>query len=122
VQNIRVKQKCRALHFLGGFCFKAANGQVVATYQIHYADGETLEVPAIAGRDTANWWFRPNENSEGLDVAWIGSNPTAAADGYKIRLLHAAWPNPRPDVPVETLDFISVLSPGAPFLVAITAE
>jgi hypothetical protein len=122
VKGIHVGQKCLRLHFLGGVASKPVNGQVVATNLIHYADGNEIEMPVIAGRDTANWWFLPGESAHELDVAWTGSNAWVSGSSYRIRLLHFAWSNPHPDAPIKTLDFISALGGAAPFLVAITAE
>jgi hypothetical protein len=110
------------LHFVGGVRFDPVKGEGVATNRIHYSDGQTIDVPVIAGRDLAKWWFRPGESTDGLDVVWTGSTPKAADDGNKIRLLHFAWSNPRPEVVIESLDFISAVGKAAPFLVAITAE
>lgn len=64
----------------------------------------------------------PGDRIDGVDVASTGTNERAASSGYEIRLFHWAWPNPRPDAEVESLDLISAQDSAAPFLVAITAE
>jgi hypothetical protein len=122
VCDIPVQQRCRVLHFLGGTGFGPVDGESVATYRIHYLDGQTLDVPVIGGHETANWWFRPAAGANNFDVAWIGDNPEAKLSGYKIRLIHSAWTNPRPDVSIVSLDFISTSARTAPFIVAITTE
>ena len=59
------------------------------------------------------------------DIGWA---PTPAWLGAKsqrpvqIRLYKTTWNNPRAAVPVERIDFISVTTNAAPFLVAVTAE
>ncbi len=46
------------------------------------------------------------------------------ADRYevKLRLFLSTFDNPRPDVEVPAIDFVSELTPAAPFLVAMTVE
>ena len=122
VRGVRVVQKCERLHFLGGVGFDCSNGTQVATCRVRYTDGQSLEVPVISGRDTSQWWYRPDDNAGALDVVWTGTSPAAAAGGYRVRLCHSAWENPRPEVTIESLDLISTMTDCAPFVVAITAE
>ena len=42
--------------------------------------------------------------------------------GITLRLFRTTWTNPRPDLEIKTLDFISAMSKAGPFLVALTAE
>ena len=59
-------------------------------------------------------------------IAWEGdSKPAWDGDTRpltQIRLFETAWENERPDVAIESLDFISRKTGTAPILFAITAE
>lgn len=55
---------------------------------------------------------------EGPVPIHIGRNTSGAA----MLLYKSTWENPNPDVPVDTIDFISTMSTAAPFLIAITVE
>jgi len=58
----------------------------------------------------------------GAVVAWQGATPAATAEGQSLRLWKRTYPNPRPDVAIVALDFISAEAYPAPFVIAITVE
>jgi hypothetical protein len=103
-----------------------ADGVQVGSYVLHYADGECREVPLLYGRDLANWWFwglpRGSSEDRGAFAAWVGQNPDAAKNGAGICLYKSTRENPRPDVELVSIDFVSSMSFAAPFLVALTVE
>jgi hypothetical protein len=51
-------------------------------------------------------------------AVWSGNNLEAAKNGYVICLFDSTRENPRPDVELESIDFVSSMSPAAPFLAA----
>jgi hypothetical protein len=55
-------------------------------------------------------------------VVWTGNTPLAAGNGETIRLWKRTYRNPRPDVEITHLDFVSAMAYPAPFVVAITVE
>jgi hypothetical protein len=126
VTDIRIAQKCRRLHFLQATSWEVLDGIEVGRYVLHYADGERRELPLVYGRDLANWWFygvpRGSSDATGAVAAWVGHNPSAAKDGAGICLYKSTRENPRPDVELVSIDFVSSMSFAAPFLVALTVE
>jgi hypothetical protein len=56
------------------------------------------------------------------EVAWTGDNEAAQSQGATLQLFKWTWANPRPEVKLESLDFVSAMTPCAPFIIAITAE
>ncbi len=122
VTRLPVAQACRALHFLGacGYAGSESPGAQVGRYVVHYADGTQAEIPIRHGQDTGDWW-RQAEAQPGATtapVAWEGPNP----EGRPVRLFRQTWRNPKPDVRIDHLDFVSAKRSSAPFLLAITAE
>jgi len=117
--GICVKQPCRRLHFLHATDAPEANGVQVATYVVHYADGQQWEIPVAFNRDTGAWLLEedPVDAAQPL-VAWRH----ATSGGITLQLYKMSWINPRPGVAIESLDFISRMTQAAPLLVAITAE
>lgn len=92
---------------------------------LHYADGTTKQFDIIYGQQVYDWWFKGVEDvplADDTKVAWIGQNPAAAQDGHRIRVFESTFNNPKPDVRVSTIDFVSGLSPSAPFMIALTVE
>jgi hypothetical protein len=118
-EGIPLQQKCRRLHFLQSAHGQEPDGAVVGAYVIQYADGQREEVPIRYGRHVRDWVLSvdPGELPD-AKVAWTGTHPTKGA----IRIFEQTWENPRPEVQIATLDFVSKLTKCAPFLIAITAE
>ncbi len=124
VLNIRVGAKCRTLDFLQATIYDVQSEVRVGTYVLHYVDGQTAELPLDYGKDLRNWRTVSGEPKETpkASVVWTGNTPLAAANGQTIRLWKRTYENPRPDVEITHLDFVSAMAFPAPFLVAITVE
>src|SRR6185503_18324418 len=90
----------------------------------HTAEGATLDRTLRLGTDVLDWWAQPDVRTppQGATVAWTGTNPASLKANRRIWLFRVTWDNPRPDVEIRTLDFVSLMRVAAPFLVAITVE
>src|SRR6185369_2885681 len=99
-------------------------GTVAGTFVIHYVDGQTAEVPVRLVEDGFDWHLSSSRrnNPSGADskLAWRG----ASGIGQEVELgvYLKTWSNPRPDVEISTLDFISAMNDANPFLLALTLE
>jgi hypothetical protein len=119
--GIQVNRTFDQLHLLHATGWNAIDGTHVASIILHYVDGEHRIFPIHYGYDVRNWWPQPNEpslESTGLRLAW----QRPALPGAPRRLFISTWKNPRPAVPVTTLDYVSALALPAPFLVAISID
>jgi hypothetical protein len=128
VTDIQVRP-FRQIHLLHGGVLshgKPADveGKAVAALICHYADGAQAEFEIVYGRHLREWEEQPGSTGDVSDgqVAWRGSNPAARDMGISLRLYQSSWVNPRPDVPVTSIDYVSRKTAFAPFLVAITVE
>jgi WD40 repeat protein/tetratricopeptide (TPR) repeat protein len=119
--NIPANQKCRRIHFLHatGWGGSVSPGTVIGKFVLHFAGGQTREVQIRYAEDALDWWDQSNSGAEPnrATVAWSGKNSLSA-----IRLFETDWENSEPDLVLMSLDFLSTMSPAAPFLVAITLE
>jgi eukaryotic-like serine/threonine-protein kinase len=124
VNHVNVTRSCQRLHFLHATGRATAEGNVIGSYLVHYANGMIVTVPIVYGHTLRDYWVKDNEPSapKGLVVAWSGSNAEAAANGTSIRLFQWTWENPLPGIEIRSLDFVSNLTGCAPFLIAVTAE
>ncbi|MBI4662028.1 MAG: hypothetical protein HY735_24665 [Verrucomicrobia bacterium] len=120
VKRIVVRRRCQRIHFLhAAVCGRGKRGTLVGSYLMHYASGDTEEFTLKLGEQILDWWERPHDGTvEKIEVAWKGTNEVARS----IRLFKSTWENPQPDVPVNSIDFLSAMNDAAPFLVAISAE
>jgi beta-galactosidase len=88
-------------------------------YVILYEDGQQTIVPVKWGKGVGNWVSESPSALPDAAVAWTG----ALEDDQQAVVYSMQWNNPRPDVPIKSIDLIS--SPdnsrwGAPAVFAIT--
>jgi thiol-disulfide isomerase/thioredoxin len=120
VQHIKVGRKCDRLHFLHSAGWAVEDGTLVGKYLLRYADGSRQALPIIYGEDIRDWWVGTDKVVElkHAQVAWQGQT----SNGNEVRLYTRTWENPRPDIEVASIEFVSTMTRCAPFLVAITIE
>ena len=97
----------------------------VCGYVLHYADGQEREIEVRFGRDVRGWWQFQEDAKPQTDrgmVVWRGANPSATRQAATLRLYKTTFDNPRPDVEVQSIDFVSRLAKCNPFLIALTLE
>ena len=126
VEGIPVNRLCHQLHLLHGTTGGAEDQTLVAKLVLHYGDGTTADLDIIYGQQVYGWWFKEDDNpplAGNTKIAWIGENPTSKRLGYRIRVFKTSFINPKPDVRIETVDYVSALvSTSSPFLRALTTE
>jgi hypothetical protein len=126
VDNIPIAKRIRRLHVLHAAVGQAATSRPIGRYILHYADGSQVELEILYGVDLRDWWLGGRGDLErevsNATVAWTGSNPLAEQCQAQVRLFHRAYDNPRPDLEVVSVDFVSKEAAAAPFLVAMTVE
>ena len=119
VPGIAVRRACKAIHFLHGAVFATPLGTKVGDFVVHYSDGQMEEIPLLYGKDVEDVWFDPAAAElPGIKPVWREIGP----DGKGVRLYRLTWRNRRHPVIVESVDFRSVRTLSAPFLVAITVD
>jgi|GEM_PF-5182345 len=134
VNGIRVNLSFDKLHILHGteygafggptHRFHVDDGVVLGSYRVRFVDNTEQSIPIVYGQDVrdAFTWDRSRPVSRGR-VAWTGHSPATLKEGVSLRLYLTTWTNPRPDVEVASIDYISVGNTAAsPFCVALTAE
>lgn len=121
VEGIPVRAKGAQVHFLHACGWPAPQGTAIGSYVIHYANGQSHEVPITYGKDVRDWWMNEEPGVGGVEIAWQGGN-TASPSGPSVGLYKTTWNNPMPEEEISTIDFRSSRSDAAPFLVAITVE
>lgn len=125
VDGIHIGRSCARLHLLHANSGSAdPPGTTVAMLVLHYADGTEEQLPINQGEHILDWWVWKDTMPSDLNtvIAWTGENPAVTQRGKKIRLLRTTFENPKPDLKLVTLDYVSAMAGGAPFLLALTAE
>jgi len=118
VRGIPVRLRSQRVHFLQASAWSAGDGEKVGEYVVHYADGQQRSIPLLYQRSLIDWWVKSaTDKPTDAEIAWHGSHARS-----RISLFRYTWTNPRPDVAIDTIDFISAMTRAAPFLVAITCE
>jgi hypothetical protein len=117
VKGIPVDMTCSNLHFFHGTAWSVADGSKIGAYVIHFADGSQMEFPIIYGTDVRNWSFNDKDPDQTAKTVW-----SSKRHPIFFRLYASTWRNPKEDVKVTSVDFVSLETDCAPFLLAITAE
>jgi len=128
VADIPVNCKADALFFLQAaridkpLTKEESNGNMLiemAKYMVHYADGQSAEIPIHLQRSVAHYRQAEPAPLPGAQIAWSakyeGTKESAVA--YSMQ-----WNNPRPEVEIKSLDLVYVKDRrGVPALLALTA-
>jgi hypothetical protein len=114
----------RRAAWLQGTVWTAKPGETTGWLVWHYADGSVERAPLNYGKNTARFWAdsRQLEGEKGFVEPVWRYHETKEAVGKErwLRLYEQEWVNPRPDVVVDSLDFVSNPdSRAAPFLIAV---
>jgi hypothetical protein len=117
VNNIPVQMTCSKLHFFHGTAWSAADGTEIGVYVIHFEDGTKSEFPIVYGPNLRNWSFDDKDRYQTANAAWSSEN----RETY-FRLYASTWTNSKPQEKITSVDFISLGTDCAPFLLAITVE
>lgn len=122
--GLQVGRLVRKATWLQGTLWEAKPGEVAGELVWHYADGTNARVPLVYGKTTARFWAdRQQLKTEKNFPEAVWQQAESAREVGKervLRLYQQAWANPRPEVTVTTLDFVSNrASPAGPFVVAI---
>jgi hypothetical protein len=98
VMNIRFGgRKASRIFFLHTGAFGAEGGE----YRVHYSKStEHVETIPLTSSRIGNWWS-PSDLPQ-APIAWSGTN-----GANRVGLYMYAWKNPRPDVVIDSIDFIS---------------
>jgi beta-galactosidase len=120
--KVDLKGKADVLAFLHSGGWLTA-GVRHATYVVHYADGQTVEIPVIAGKNIFDWTTPPTV-LEGLkyDPA-LGFTQRATAVAVPAfvfgQVWMTLWKNPHPDKPIASLE-IKGANEGIAGLIAVS--
>jgi len=126
VEGIPVQQEVHRLHLLLGTSYFEADGTVLGSLVLHYADGDQASLDLVYGRDVRRWILDPRvrgaQDTDRGKLGWTGTNPVVDEYRGTLRLYLTTRENPRPGAKITTVDFVSALSRSAPFLIAVTVE
>jgi hypothetical protein len=123
VKNIKVEQKASRIHFLMGTGWSTSEGSLVASFVMHYANGEQQQFNVLYGIHVLDWVSRDAEprDTKASMIAWTGRSP-ATDNQAVLHIYKTVWTNPTPNEPITAIDFLGSGADPAPFLIAITAE
>jgi beta-galactosidase len=128
IRGVPVGRKADALFFLHAARIdrrrnpqeiKEGKAFEIARYVVHYADGQTAEIPVRAEIDVEHYTQKTPAAIPGAQLAWTRpyeSTDTSAAAYSK------QWNNPRPEVEIAAVDILPGKdNVGVPAVLAITA-
>jgi hypothetical protein len=109
--------KVRVLYFLHAAAWGSPGN--IGKYVMRYADGQTAEATIEIPRNSNNWWtgYNTDEESRPVPIRVTNTNDGKPAWRY-VRVWE--WTNPRREVPLTGIDFVSNGGDQTPILLAIT--
>jgi hypothetical protein len=135
VSDIPIERKCTRLHLLHGHGFITHTnfGTVVARLVIHYENGSSNHLDLVAGENAFDWWYplfktgipeRLLRMAPGTERAWTGSNAHIRQwqPDLSLILYKTTFENPRPELKVASVDYVSTETITCPFMVGLTVE
>jgi hypothetical protein len=75
----------------------------IAHYTLNYEDGRSVDIPVVLERHVDHWLQEKPKAVPGAVVAWDAPAP-GPAEGKRMVLYAMKVDNPRPDVPISTID------------------
>lgn len=131
VRGLKIDAKADALFFLHTFLradeWRPSKPEdappMVFRYVVHYADGQTAEVPVLYGEGVDHWLAKEPKGLKSASVAWAAPAP-GDTSGEQAVLYQFSWTNPRPTVPIASIDMLYGQQGsryGTPALLGITA-
>ena len=124
IRRVPVGRKADWLQFLHAAAGRVRPGTRIGQYQVNYTDGTVETIPIIYGHELLDWEViakrAPHIHPH---PAWYDTNAlNRTTSPFAGRLFSSIWPNPRRDVTIQDLDFISTGTRAGPFLVAVSVQ
>ncbi len=116
IATLPVHARASWLFFLHATAFAAEDKAHVATYLLHYADGQTAEIPLRYGKEI-------RALDDDTSAATLSTDPVHSDSGavpLNLRLLR--WKNPHPAVEIITIEFRTDHPYAAPILFGVTGR
>ena len=106
-------------------------GILVGKYQVNYEDGKKETIDLRYGYNITKWQWGSSPDQTILqyiyDSRWVTRAQTRDAgrqdkDFFDIAVVQYEWVNPRPDITISSMDFISEKTQVIPVLLAVTGR
>lgn len=122
--GLPVERKFSRASWLQGTVWTAEPGETAGWLVWHYSDGSQEKIPIVYGQSTARFWAEPSQvaaEKNFPEPVWrFHQDKESVGVERWLRLYRQDWSNPRPDVTVASLDFVSnPACRAAPFLIAV---
>ena len=98
-------------------------GREIGAFVLHYANGEVTQLPIVFGEHLRGEDAREDAQSEcpNGQLVWGAGSAADPADN-RPRLYMTTFVNPKPELEVVRIDYVSKVTRCGPLLVALTAE
>jgi hypothetical protein len=123
IEGIKVGAACSRIHVLHGAGWNEVGDTIIASLVIHYSDNTTQAIPIIYGKHVYDWWANDEKPSDpATDLAWTGVNQASRQFGTNLRIYRTSFANPKPNVTIDKIDYVSANKQAASFLLGLTVE
>ena len=78
---------------------------IVFKYVVHYADGQSVEVPVHYGEGVDHWISHSPTGLKSATLAWSAPFPGDKSSDEAV-VFQMQWNNPHPDTEIQTIDLL----------------
>ncbi len=120
---IPVKRVFQRLHALHGTTWLERQSREIGAFVLHYVNGEVAKLPIVFGEHLRGEDPRLDPKSEcpNGQLVWGAGSSADPADN-RPRLYQTTFVNPKPELEVVRIDYVSKVTRCGPLLVALTVE
>jgi len=127
ITDISINKRCRRLFILhGAGGVGDPEGTTIAKLVLHYEDKSTRIIEIKIGDHVRDWWGDPKEPmlNKGSELGWKGRNAAIrnGAPGQYLRLYRSTFANPKRNLTITTIDYVSTFKASSSFLVGLTVD
>jgi hypothetical protein len=123
VEGIKIGAACARIHLLHGAGWNDLENAAIANLTLHYADGTTHTIPIVYGKHILDWWVNDDKPEDpGTQVGWTGVNRISKMFGTDLRIYRTTFPNAKPTVIIDSIDYVSGKKESASFLLGLTIQ
>jgi WD40 repeat protein/tRNA A-37 threonylcarbamoyl transferase component Bud32 len=119
--SIRVERAFTRLHVLHGTTENEAEGREISSLELHYAGGGVAGIPIRYGEHARFVAGSPVTDCSSARLVW-GAELSAIPPTDRPRIYQATFLNPKPELEVTRIVYISKVTRCGPFLLALTLD
>jgi len=107
-------------------CVFDPDGTVIAKIILRYSDHSSSEIEIKLRDHVGDWWGDEDmiPLNKGSELVWTGLNPQIKkrSPDKVLRVFRSTFENPRPNVSITSMDYVSTMHESTSFMLGLTLD